>query len=599
MQTLPTTLWRFLFYFMRQQWFKFSIIFLASTLMAINDAIYPYFLKQIVNSLNQYDGPKAEVFTAISVPVILLTLSWAITEIFQRLQGIVAIYAFPALRAAIRNEAFTYVQGHSPHYFANEFAGNLAKKISDLPNKCQNIVEIISYQFITVFFGCAIVIWLMWRAQPIFALILLAWIIIHLMISFFGAHLGNRFWARHADAESKLSGKIVDVITNILTVHLFARKKFEYEYLQSFQQEEIYKAQKANWVMEITRLAFTVNGLFLILGMTYCLIYGWSKGWVTLGDFTQISMQSFWLLGWLWYLSYQLIVLARDSGSINNALTLLRKPHDLVDQPNAKSIKIHSGAIEFRDIYFNYHKNNYLFSNLSIHIPPGQKVGLVGFSGSGKTTFVNLLLRFYQIQAGHIYIDDQDIYEVTQESLRENITVIPQDPSLFHRSLMENIRYGRPNATDEEVIAASKLAHCHEFIKVLDEKYQTVVGERGLKLSGGQRQRIAIARAILKRAPILILDEATSALDSVTEKLIQKSLTDLMKRQTTIVIAHRLSTIAGMDRILVFHEGKIIEDGTYESLLKANGHFAKLWQLQKEGFLPKTVDEENQKLEEV
>jgi ATP-binding cassette subfamily B protein len=297
-------------------------------------------------------------------------------------------------------------------------------------------------------------------------------------------------------------------------------------------------------------------------------------------------MQSFWLLGWMWFLSFQMTMFAREIGTIENALSLIKRNHDVIDKQNATLLSVSKGTIEFQNVCFAYLDNLNVFKHLSITIPVGQKVGLVGFSGSGKSTFVNLILRFYDIQSGVIKIDDQNIAAVTQDSLRSQIAMIPQDPALFHRTLLENIRYGRLNASDDETIAASKLAHCHEFIEQLDEGYASLVGERGIKLSGGQRQRIAIARAILKNAPILILDEATSSLDSVTEKLIQDSLHTLMKSKTTIVVAHRLSTLADMDRILVFDKGQIIEDGTIESLLKANGHFAMLWNMQTDGYLP-------------
>ena len=235
---------------------------------------------------------------------------------------------------------------------------------------------------------------------------------------------------------------------------------------------------------------------------------------------------------------------------------------------------------------FHYDEGAHLFNNKNVIIQSGQKVGLVGLSGSGKSTFVNLILLLFDVESGKIVIDGQNIRKVTQESLRENIAMIPQDVSLFHRTLMENIRYGRTDATDEEVIDASKKAHCHEFISQLKEGYESLVGERGIKLSGGQRQRIAIARALLKNAPILILDEATSALDSLTEKLIQDSLHALMQGRTTIVIAHRLSTLSEMDRILVFDKGQIVEDGSHDDLLKAKGHYSRMWAMQAGGFLP-------------
>ena len=285
-------------------------------------------------------------------------------------------------------------------------------------------------------------------------------------------------------------------------------------------------------------------------------------------------------------MNYNMNQLFKEMGTIRPALSLVIQKHAITDFLGEKDLNISKGEIHFENVTFNYLKNTNLFKNQNLVIEAGQKVGLVGFSGSGKTTFVNLMLRFFELNEGRILIDGQDIAKVTQDSLRTHIAMIPQEPMLFHRTLLENIRYGRLDASDEEVLEAAKKAHCHEFIMKLEQGYETMVGERGIKLSGGQRQRIAIARAILKNAPILILDEATSALDSVTEKLIQASLKVLMKGRTTIVIAHRLSTLADMDRILVFKQGQIVEDGPQEELLKKEGHFAKLYALQSGGLLP-------------
>jgi ATP-binding cassette subfamily B protein len=267
-------------------------------------------------------------------------------------------------------------------------------------------------------------------------------------------------------------------------------------------------------------------------------------------------------------------------------------PLEIVDKPNATILNCTHGKIRFDKIKFHYKGTAPLFQNKSIEIKAGQKVGLVGYSGGGKSTFVNLILRLYDITDGAILIDGQDIRDVTQDSLRTSIALIPQDPSLFHRSLMENIRYGRIDATDEEVILAAKKAHAHEFIEKLSQSYDSLVGERGVKLSGGQRQRIAIARAILKNAPILILDEATSQLDSVTESSIQESLWELMQNKTTLVIAHRLSTLLHMDRIIVFDKGVIVEDGTHAELLTNNGLYRTLWKAQVGGFLPDKKNED-------
>ncbi|MBS0289039.1 MAG: ATP-binding cassette domain-containing protein [Proteobacteria bacterium] len=282
-------------------------------------------------------------------------------------------------------------------------------------------------------------------------------------------------------------------------------------------------------------------------------------------------------------------------GRSNQSLHMILVPQEITDAPNAKSINIRKGEIVFQDVAFQYKKQNNLFENKSVVIDGGQRVGLVGFSGSGKTTFVNLIVRLFDLSSGVIKIDNQNIREVTQQSLRENIGFIPQDPVLFHRSLMENIRYGKIDASDEEVIQAAIKAHAHEFISLTPDGYQSLVGERGIKLSGGQRQRISIARAILKNAPILILDEATSALDSVTEGYIQDSLRSLMQGKTVIVIAHRLSTLLEMDRILVFDKGNIVEEGTHQSLMSKQGMYSVLWNSQVGGFL---LDEDSDKAED-
>ena len=266
------------------------------------------------------------------------------------------------------------------------------------------------------------------------------------------------------------------------------------------------------------------------------------------------------------------------------------KSHDIVDVHNAKPLNLESGNIQFKDVTFAYNDGQPVFSGLNVTIPHGQRVGLVGFSGSGKTTFTQLILRMYELNSGSIFVDGQNIHDVTQSSLREQISMIPQEPMLFHRTLMENIRYGKLNATDEEVIAAAQAARAHDFIMSLPLKYESLVGERGVKLSGGQRQRIAIARAILKNSPIQMLDEATSSLDSVTEKSIQGAFEILMKDKTVIVVAHRLSTISHLNRILVFDSGKIIEDGTHDELLAKDGHYALLWKMQAGGFLPTQLD---------
>ena len=315
------------------------------------------------------------------------------------------------------------------------------------------------------------------------------------------------------------------------------------------------------------------------------LIYLQNNNLITSGDFALVFMLNFRMFDKLHELSDQLREFVANWGTVDQALTILDMAPEVQDEKLAQSIIVKQGEIVFKNVQFCYKESEPLFQNKSITIKPGQKIGLVGYSGGGKSTFVNLILRLYDVTLGSILIDGQDIRNVTQDSLHAAIGMIPQDPSLFHRSLMENIRYGRVNATDEEVIEAAKRAHAHDFISKLPQQYEALVGERGIKLSGGQRQRIAIARAILKNAPILILDEATSQLDSITENDIQDSLWELMQDKTTIIIAHRLSTLLHMDRILVFDQGVIIEDDTHSELLAKSGLYKILWNAQVGGFL--------------
>jgi ATP-binding cassette subfamily B protein len=293
----------------------------------------------------------------------------------------------------------------------------------------------------------------------------------------------------------------------------------------------------------------------------------------------------------IWWAGMELPRLFQNIGVCQQALSIVETPIQIVDQRGAKDIVVTTGEIVFDNVTFRYEKGQDIFHEQSITIRPGQKVGLVGFSGGGKTTFVNLILRYFDIQGGKITIDGQNIAEVTQDSLRNQIAMIPQEAMMFHRTIMENIRYGDLNSSDAKVMEAAKKARCHEFIQKLKDKYETVSGDRGLKISGGQRQRIAIARAVLKQAPILIMDEATSALDSITENDIQEAINDISVGRTTLIIAHRLSTLADMDRILVFKEGKIVEDGTHDELYDLEGHYRELWDMQVDGFLPDDGDE--------
>jgi ATP-binding cassette subfamily B protein len=385
---------------------------------------------------------------------------------------------------------------------------------------------------------------------------------------------------------NKRTGQLSDAITNIVSVKSYARENFEHKRFAKWQKEVFnssYEVLKAD-----TKRNYCFDTIFLLMNVLIIVLMMFGRSWFSFSLATLIMIVNYTsiLTGDLWNIHSIFKTMNRIFGDAKEMTEILDTPDDVVDMPGAKKMVVTDAEVNFDNISFK-HENakESIFENFSLMIKPGERVGLVGVSGSGKTTLTKLLLRFANVDEGAIYIDGQNIHDVTQNSLREAIAYVPQESSLFHRSIFENISYGRPDATDEEVYEAARLASADEFIENLPNGYDTLVGERGVKLSGGQRQRIAIARAIIKDAPILVLDEATSALDSESEAAIQAALSNLMEGRTSIVVAHRLSTIAGLDRIVVLRDGKIVEQGSHKELLDKNGEYAKLWGRQSGAFL--------------
>lgn len=575
-------LWRYISYYRWTVITMFGCIFV----WALNESIFPYFVKLMVDRTQSFKPEELSLWQVFSFPIIGILSTWICMEIAMRIAGVVEVYFYPKLRAHMRSDVFEFIKYHSHDYFTSQLAGSIGSKIADIPKSSQYIIEHLYWHVGAISMAFFLSMIIVAQVSFIFMGLLLLWCAVHMGVTLYYLKETNQKMSAYYESTAKLNGETVDVITNAITMTLFARAPFETKRIKHFQGNEIRSSQVASWCMQKVNFFRGIAGLGFIFAMVYLLLNGWNDGWITPGDFPLIAMTSFNLMGMIWQLSMAMLDMARDVGTLKGALSLLETPHSVVDNPNAKALQVSQGMIEFKGVSFGYRKNDQLFNDLSLEIRASEKIGLVGFSGSGKTTLVNLILRSYDIRKGKILIDNQPISEVTQASLRQQIALIPQDPSLFHRSILENIRYGKIDASDEEVMIAAQKAHCDDFIRNLEHGYDTVVGERGLKLSGGQRQRIAIARAILKDAPILILDEATSALDSVTEKLIQDSLNDLMKNRTTIVVAHRLSTLKTMDRIIVFDHGKVVEDGNQQELLRKKGYFAHMWALQQEGFLP-------------
>jgi ATP-binding cassette, subfamily B, bacterial len=507
-------------------------------------------------------------------------------EIVSRSMGFLMAKAVPKLQEDIRMEMFHHIQHHSPHYFNERFAGSLANKITDMTTQVEFILQQLFFPILPAVMTSIFASVLFWFVNPAFAWILLAWIVIHLGVCITFTKKCDLYEHKHGEARSTLLGKIVDSLTNNFAVNLFYRFAYERKALEPFQKEEKQTNIASKRFVEKMRCVTSVFFFLLaMVGMNGALIYFWLHNQISTSQVVQIFNTMWSITGIMWAVGVALPALFQSFGTAKQAYSVMRDPPDIGDKQNANELKVSSGEIVFEDVSFRY-GDKQLFENKHVIIRGGEKVGLVGYTGAGKSTFINLILRFFPLQKGKILIDGQEIAVVSAESLRRQIALIPQDPVLFHRTLRENICYGKPEATEEEINRAAKLAHCDEFIRNIPHEYEAKVGERGTKLSGGEKQRIAIARAILVDAPILILDEATSALDSVTERYIQDSLEKLMQNRTTIVIAHRLSTLSRMDRILVFDQGKIVEEGTHASLLNKNGLYAKMWNMQVGGFLP-------------
>lgn len=565
------------------------VMFAVAITWAVVISVRPYILKIMLNRVA--DVPSQDIIEYLTIPALVyLFVSFLYPTIFRVHGYFVEIQMIPNLRQRIAQSSYGLLIKQSHSYYQHHFSGSLASKVNDLTSGIPNILESLIDRFFSNGLALAFAIFILWQVNITFALILLIWAILFISGALFLSkriiHLSD-VWSEWG---STLTGKIVDSLSNILSVRLFARESAEKSSLQTTLGGAVKAEQKLQWAYFWLWFSYGYS-FFIVLALNlYFLIKGRQEGWITVGDFVLVLTLNISIVDFFWRLTQEFSQFSQSLGKVKQALRTLMVTPDIQDKPNASPLMITKGKIVFDRVQFSYKGSDPLFQDKSVTIEHGQKVGLVGYSGSGKSTFVNLILRLYDVSSGRILIDDQDIRDVTQDSLHAAIGMIPQDPTLFHRSLNENIHYGRLDASKSEIIAAAKRAHADEFIATLPQGYDSLVGERGVKLSGGQRQRIAIARAMLKNAPILILDEATSQLDSVTESFIQESLWEVMQGKTTIVIAHRLSTLLNMDRILVFDQGKIVEDGTHQTLLVMGGLYKTLWDAQVGGFLPDQKD---------
>ncbi|HHX8463894.1 TPA: ABC transporter ATP-binding protein [Vibrio diabolicus] len=499
---------------------------------------------------------------------------------------------------SIRWLAHRYLLNQSLNFYQDDFAGRVATKVMQTSLAVRETVmkAMDVFVYVTVYFTSMIIMLATadWRLM----IPMIVWLLAYIAIQIYFVPKLKDVASAQADARSTMTGRIVDSYTNIQTVKLFSHSQRETQYAEQGMKGFLNTVYRQMRLVTGFDVAVEISNYILVFSVAALSIYLWLDSAISVGAIAIAVSLALRVNGMSMWIMWEVGALFENMGTVVDGMKTLSKPIDIKDKPGAKDLVVTEGGIHFDNISFHYGENKGVISHLDLNIKPGEKVGLVGRSGAGKSTLVNLLLRFHDVEDGSIKIDGQNISEVTQDSLRSKIGMVTQDTSLLHRSIRDNILYGNPDATEEDLLKATKQAHAHEFIETLTDPFGNVgydaqVGERGVKLSGGQRQRIAISRVLLKDAPLLVLDEATSALDSEVEAAIQESLNELMQGKTVIAIAHRLSTIAQMDRLIVLDKGSIVEQGSHQELIANNGIYAQLWAHQTGGFIAEELENQH------
>ncbi|BDU21056.1 ABC transporter ATP-binding protein/permease [Dyella sp. GSA-30] len=591
----PKSVWRFYAFYLRQVWPIFAATIVVGFGVALVEVSLFGFIGNIVDMAKGV--PSKDFFRLHGNQLLWMGFVALIARpVLIALHDLLVNQTIlPNLTARIRWQNHRYVMRQSLGFFQNDYAGRIANRImqtgASLRESAVQIVDAIWY--VAIYTGSALVMFAqadIWLALP-----LLLWLFAYVgTLAYFIPRTKERSW-KQSEARSKLMGRIVDGYSNILTLKLFAHTEREEGYVADAMREQMEKLRRMTRLTTAMDSTITTLNGFLIVGTSALAIWLWSEGKVTVGAIalsTGLVIRINNMSGWIMWVVNGIF---ENVGTVQDGLETISQPRAVQDRADAVPLTVSQGSVRFEEIHFHYGKASGVMAGLDLAVRPGEKIGLVGPSGAGKSTLVNILLRLYDLEDGRILIDDQDIAGVTQESLRSQIGVVTQDTSLLHRSIRDNLLYGRPNASEEQIMDAVRKARADEFIPQLVDGegrtgFDAHVGERGVKLSGGQRQRIAIARVLLKDAPILILDEATSALDSESEAAIQESLEVLMRGKTVIAIAHRLSTIARMDRLVVMDKGIVVESGTHAQLLAHGGLYARLWARQTGGFVAAVDD---------
>ncbi|MDR1970126.1 MAG: ABC transporter ATP-binding protein/permease [Candidatus Nomurabacteria bacterium] len=568
----------------KQQWrYNLPLIFVIPTAVFLNSYATAWIISATINRLTEAPVASDQVFTVFGPYLLLYVVSIFLGEmIFWRLLLWLCWKGEIVAMANLRQRCFDKLTEQSMHFHNEKFGGALVNQIQRFVGSYERLLDAIIWRVIPLITSLTAALLILGFVLPWFALILGTCVFVFITFAWFSFKSVRHLNEKEATASSKMTAQIADSVTNVMTVKSFACEPLEKTLFG--RRNRAWFGASRELMRAIIKRDIGFGAILVILAIaTFVFLIG-GNAWFGVGIGTLYLavayMTNIW--GQLWQFNGILRDFNRVFGDAQEMTAILDEPIIVKDAPHASSLKVSRGVVEFRNVSFSHTDSGgeEVFHKLDLKIPAGQRIGLVGHSGSGKTTLTRLLLRFADVQSGEILIDDKNIADVTQSSLRHAIAYVPQEPLLFHRTIAENIAYGRPNANDVDVREAARLANALEFVEKLPDGFKTMVGERGVKLSGGQRQRIAIARAILRDAPILVLDEATSALDTESEKLIQQALKRLMKDRTSIVIAHRLSTVAELDRIIVLDDGKIIEDDTHANLIAHDGKYARLWNRQ-------------------
>ncbi len=593
----PATLAAFYWHFVQPIWPAFALLLVIGLAGSLIEVSLYAFIGNIVDRMRDAQTPATFIADNMQLLLLMGFVALILRPLVSTLHDLLKNQMIsPQFSARVRWQSHRYVLRQSLGFYQNDFAGRVASKVLQTGHSLrESVLQIIdAIWFAVVQWGAAL--FLFADADWRLTIPLLAWLAAYgITVWYFVPRIQKLSFAA-SEARSKLTGRVVDSYTNILTVKLFAHADREDESAQRALGDLLEKhlASQRNLTL-LEFVLYALNGL-LMVSATGLAIWLWSAGAVTIGAVALIGTLVIRLIAMSGWIMMTLANIFESIGTVEEGMETISRPIEVVDKPAAKPLVVSKGEIKYEGVRFHYGREGGVIDDLTLRIAPGEKVGLVGRSGAGKSTLVSLLLRFYDLEGGRVLIDGQDVADVRQDSLRAQIGLVTQDTSLLHRSVMDNILYGKPDAGEAAAIAAARRAHAHEFIKELEDLrgrkgYAAQVGERGVKLSGGQRQRIAIARVLLKNAPILILDEATSALDSEVEQAIQEQFYNLMQGKTVIAIAHRLSTIAAMDRLVIMDAGRIVEEGSHHELLTKGGLYADLWARQSGGFLAKEAAE--------